>query len=95
MTYHYLLFNFGLPYGEKLPVVTAVTADEKAWLKTLNSSTYTDDDYISFDGSYVSLPSFIDSLTFVKLTEKLPIDRQDHIIETIKQATTDPIELQP
>lgn len=94
MTYHYLLFNFDLPYGEKLPVVTAVTRDEKAWLETLNRSDYEDDNYISFDGAYVSLPSFIDSLTFVELTEKLPIDRQDHIIEAIKQATVDPIELQ-
>lgn len=30
MTYHYLLFNFDLPYGEKLPVVTTVTEDEKS-----------------------------------------------------------------
>lgn len=94
MTYHYLLFNFDLPYGEKLPVVTAVTADERTWLETLNNSTYTDDDYISFDGAYVSLPNFIDSLAFIELTEKLPIDRQDYIIEAIQQATTDPIELQ-
>lgn len=95
MSYHYLLFDFDLPYGEKLPVVTAVTEDEKAWLETLNGSDYQDDDYISFDGAYVSLPSFIDSLTFVELAERLPIDRQDHIIEAIKQATTDPIELRP
>lgn len=95
MTYHYLLFDFDLPYGEKLPVITTVTEDEKAWLEKLDSSTYTDDDYISFDGAYVSLPSFIDSLTFVELTKKLPIGRQDHIIEAIKQATADPIELRP
>lgn len=94
MTYHYLLFDFDLSYGEKLPVVTTVTESEKTWLKTLNSSDYTDDDYISFDGSYISLPSFIDSLTFVELSERLPIDRQDHIIEAIKQATADPVELQ-
>ena len=94
MTYHYLLFNFDLPYGEKLPVVTAVTEDEKAWLKTLDSSAYTDDNYISFDGSYISLPSLIDSLTFIELAEKLPINHQDHIIEAIKQVTADPIELQ-
>lgn len=93
MTYHYLLFDFDLPYGEKLPVVTTVTEDEKAWLQTLDSSKYSDDDFVSFDGAYVSLPSFIDSLTFIELTEKLPIIRQDHIIEAIKQATADPIEL--
>ena len=61
MPYHYLLFDFDLPYGEKLPVVTAVTRDEKVWLKTLNSSNYEDDDYISLDGAYISLPNLIDS----------------------------------
>lgn len=61
MSHHYLLFDFDLPYGEKLPVVTAVTKDKKTWLKTLNSSDYENDNYINLDNSYISLPSFIDS----------------------------------
>lgn len=94
MPYHYLLFDFDLPYGEKLPVITPITKDEETWLKTLNSSNYTDDDYISLDGSYMSLTNIINSLTIIKLPQPLPINRQDHIIDAIKQATNDPIKLQ-
>lgn len=92
MSYHYLTVDITLPYGESLTAITPITSDEEKWLETLNYNDYTDDDYISLDGTYISLPSVLDSLMVFKLPEELPIKNSNLIIEALKEATENPID---
>ena len=91
----YLIFTFELGYGDGFPVILPLPDDRLTDVQSVLQTEFSDDEYISFDGNYVSLQSLVDTARIFESETKLPIDEnQVQWIGTILQYAKEPFEFE-